>query len=375
MALNDATLSSLLLQLYGCALRPEAWPELLARLATVLDAPQAALVHHQAVDGVFVAAPLSYGVDPEGMHKYNAYYGSRDPWTVRHSQRGGFAPGTVGVTTSEALIPESELRKTEFHADFGRRYGMVHNVMLVAVPEAADSTTCLTLPSGDGRPAHTPALLEALSILAPHLQQALRLSLTLRQSERHNQELTAVLEHADDASALLGAGGAVRFMNGAMRRLLVPGSPLTVVRRQLRPSSLRARRAFARALSGMAHWRDGRLAPVSATIPLDEGPVPGRLLTLTPIPSADDPATCLIVARVIDQAVAAERRTAARLQAVGLTPTEARIATLLAAGRDVRDIAAVVHAQESTVRWHLKQVFAKTGTRTQAQLVVFVLAT
>ena len=53
-------------------------------------------------------------------------------------------------------------------------------------------------------------------------------------------------------------------------------------------------------------------------------------------------------------------------EALNLTPAESRLAIMLAAGRSVREIAAMTWRTEGTVRWHLKQVFRKQGISRQA---------
>ena len=59
---------------------------------------------------------------------------------------------------------------------------------------------------------------------------------------------------------------------------------------------------------------------------------------------------------------------------LGLTAAESRLATMLAAGHTLRDIAAVTGRTEGTVRWHLKQIFRKQGLSRQAELVRRVLS-
>jgi DNA-binding CsgD family transcriptional regulator len=58
---------------------------------------------------------------------------------------------------------------------------------------------------------------------------------------------------------------------------------------------------------------------------------------------------------------------------LGLTHTEARVAARLASGLGVKDIAGALGIRVSTVRTHLKSVYAKTGSRGQTDLVRLVL--
>jgi DNA-binding CsgD family transcriptional regulator len=58
----------------------------------------------------------------------------------------------------------------------------------------------------------------------------------------------------------------------------------------------------------------------------------------------------------------------------GLTPTERRVAQRLAAGEDLEQIARELQISMNTVRGHLKQVFGKTRTHRQAELVCKLLS-
>ena len=57
---------------------------------------------------------------------------------------------------------------------------------------------------------------------------------------------------------------------------------------------------------------------------------------------------------------------------LGLTPMESRVAVWLAEGKTVRDIARATGRTENTVRWHMKNIFAKQGIGRQFELVQLV---
>ena len=59
---------------------------------------------------------------------------------------------------------------------------------------------------------------------------------------------------------------------------------------------------------------------------------------------------------------------------LGLTPMESRVAVCLAEGRTVRNIARALGRTENTVRWHMKNIFAKHNLSRQFELVQLVLA-
>ena len=59
---------------------------------------------------------------------------------------------------------------------------------------------------------------------------------------------------------------------------------------------------------------------------------------------------------------------------LGLTPAESHVAALLAEGETVRSIAVATDRKESSVRWHLRQIFKKQGISRQADLVRLVFS-
>ena len=59
--------------------------------------------------------------------------------------------------------------------------------------------------------------------------------------------------------------------------------------------------------------------------------------------------------------------------ALNLTPTEGKVAALLAAGNTIRDIATATGRKETSIRWHLRHIFRKRAISRQADLVRLVL--
>lgn len=58
-----------------------------------------------------------------------------------------------------------------------------------------------------------------------------------------------------------------------------------------------------------------------------------------------------------------------RLEALGITPREHEILTLIAAGMSNREIAAKLYVSENTVKTHLGRLFAKLDARRRTQAV------
>ena len=69
-----------------------------------------------------------------------------------------------------------------------------------------------------------------------------------------------------------------------------------------------------------------------------------------------------------DRARAELDRLGGRRSSEGLTPTEARVADLLAGGLSNKEIAAALVVSVSAVEAHLTRIYAKLGLRSRAQL-------
>ena len=59
--------------------------------------------------------------------------------------------------------------------------------------------------------------------------------------------------------------------------------------------------------------------------------------------------------------------------ALGLTGMESQVAVMLAEGMSVGNIAAATDRKESTIRWHVRNMFTKLGLSRQADLVRLLL--
>jgi DNA-binding CsgD family transcriptional regulator len=74
-----------------------------------------------------------------------------------------------------------------------------------------------------------------------------------------------------------------------------------------------------------------------------------------------------------DPSERAKLEPAALRRLYGLTGAETRLAVLIAQGRTVSEVCALLDVTPNTVRTHLKRIFQKTQTRSQSQLVYELL--
>ena len=212
--------------------------------------------------------------------------------------------------------------------------------------------------------------------ILPHLRQFVRVRRALSDAEALGSSLTDLLDNHRFGVIQLDRQGRILVANDCARGLLRQGDGLfdrdgcLLARRKADNAELQ--RLVARALgpSGMkaaggsmtVGQRSKRMRLVVHLNPVAERPWehPSRsVAALVLVADAERPA------RVDPGIVAA---------ALGLTPSESRLAVMLAAGYSVRTIAARTERTEGTVRWHLQKIYHKTHISRQAELVRLVLS-
>lgn len=211
-----------------------------------------------------------------------------------------------------------------------------------------------------------------LTRLTPHLMRAAKLGTQLEFFRAQAALGQTALDALSSAVMIVDAKRRVLFHNAAAERLLRERSGFTVSNQALTgvlPEISEAlgsavRRAVENGVGGLVRVPTGdpwsALACRIVRTP-QSGPLAGLARGRTAVvvidggPLAPDPA---IVTSIF-----------------GFTPAESRVAQLVSGGATLRQISTALEIGLETVRTHLKQVFLKTGTRRQAELVALLRAT
>jgi DNA-binding CsgD family transcriptional regulator len=153
--------------------------------------------------------------------------------------------------------------------------------------------------------------------------------------------------------------------NRAARRLLSEGDGLAASERCIVASTPAATHELRRGIELAARGEARRLSvPRTGRAPL--------ALLVEPHPQALGAGAAVIFATDPERGRSPARATLA--SRYGFTPAECDVAQRLAAGADLERIGAELGITLSTVRGHLKHVFAKAGVHRQAELVARLLS-
>lgn len=140
-----------------------------------------------------------------------------------------------------------------------------------------------------------------------------------------------------------------------------------------KPSSLQTFRQYAGELHAQVGAR--RVLALERYSGCSGGSVFVSLLSLAPVAQALSESTGNLLAIFLSSAQSRSLPELETLRLIfALTPTEARVALLLAQGLRRDEVAAVLDVSGSTVSFHLRNLFSKTATGRQADLVALVLS-
>jgi DNA-binding CsgD family transcriptional regulator/PAS domain-containing protein len=369
--------------LYEVTDEPSRWVEWLTLLRDALAADSSALVFrfepgsgHRGCVGTGLARGGATGAARAGTASdcgADPCLGALadDPRLL--SRAIGLAPGDVLVLSE--VLPETQFAASRFHRECLEPHGLYH-VVCSTVDRSGDQVTSLSLMRGAGHPRFSAGELDRLRRLHPHLQRVVRLQEQLLAASHRSEVAEAALESVRCGAILLDLTGSVCGTNRRGAAMLERGEGVVRERGLLRaeePSETAALRGLVCRATGcqaprrggvLALSRSGRAAPlfVSAS-PLDGHEASASWL--------GGPRALLLLSDPEDLPILSERLLG---DLYALTPAEARVAARVARGERLDEIARALRVGRATVRTHLQQALAKTGTRRQVELARLLIA-
>ena len=267
------------------------------------------------------------------------------------------------------LFTEEELKTSAVYNDFSTR---VHAQNSIDVRMDGPGGSCITWGVNDPVDGNgwSSARLGSMRRLLPHIRQFVSFRQALAGAGALGASLMELLETTGSGIIQLDRRGRIVEVNDRARDLLRTGDGLFDERGFLfarRPEDNdRLQEMLKRALppfgvrgvgGSMMVGRASVLPLVLHVNPVDRQESDIRVWPVAALMLVVDPSG----RRRIDPAMAGA--------ALGLTGMESRVAVLLAEGMSVSSIAAATDRKESTIRWHVRNMFTKLGLSRQADLV------
>ena len=199
-----------------------------------------------------------------------------------------------------------------------------------------------------------------------------------RTRKRRVEALQAAINLTEVGVLLLDRGGNTVFCNDAAKRVLDTGDGLRRRQEKIRATHLRDDLRLQVALDHVIAAnlpnidRQDRKAPMMS-IKREKGP-PLILSVLPTDEAAVEPSDVAAIIYLVDPALETDQLLEPICKMYQLTPVETKLVCKLAAGASLVEAAERIHVKEQTARSCLKQIFAKTETNRQADLVRLMLS-
>jgi DNA-binding CsgD family transcriptional regulator len=298
--------------------------------------------------------------------RYLDSYVKVDPSTVRQFF------GEIGQELStEDLMSYDEFLDTRFSAEWARPQHLADALSIVLDKSGSHVMLFTVFRDADDGLVDAGAR-RRMGMLAPHLQRASLVTRAVAASSARAAALADTLDAVGAGIFLLDRNGTVVHANITGRSMLSSGQLFQARSERLALVEARSDRILAATLAGFAAGvgteRDGRTAilildrhggsHIAHFLPLGAGT---RASGLPP------GATLAVFVRPASFGGVSAPEALAR--AYRLTPTELRVLLAVVDGGGVSNVADTLGVAESTVKFHLRRLFEKTGARRQSELV------
>jgi DNA-binding CsgD family transcriptional regulator len=363
MAVKRKTIGEVVDLWYLAGLAEKPWSEPLVATAELLGGVGSAFFDLDRATGAigrFQVHRLE-----RGAGEYVAHMNSINP-RMRHSLS---QPGPH-VVADYGILPEAAIRRSEFY-DWMERTNDTRFFVGGRLVDRGQQSLFASVEFSRRHGHADESTIQVFRTLAPHIANAWRVSGLLDALDETHSLIALLARQSVSGIILLSTDGTVLFANDAAERVLDRADGLFVASRRLRTLRAAVDRTLQRLVARV-------LGPAPEGVPDPGGIVAvprasGRLpyvLRVLPCgshrPGRDGGPAALVLIADPDQRALPSTET---LSLLGLSAAESRVARMSAQGFRLPDIAAALGISHNTARAHLRSIFAKTGARSQPDLV------
>jgi DNA-binding CsgD family transcriptional regulator len=283
------------------------------------------------------------------------------------------------VRTSELIDPEIDLETTPFYLDYMKPQGLALEAPVCHVIASAQARPLagVVIYRRDGCRPFEAADFELLDELVPHLARAYLIHCRFGEARHERRALREVLDRLPSGVILLDENSSAVLTNRSAEQILAVDDGIRLDRGRPRLSDPQQDRAFQQLLADAVRTRAERGRSYGRTLSVlrpsgrrSYATMVGPLLAPPPGTNLGEAVAILFVADPEGSQIS----TAEVLEGLyDLTPAEAELLRLLAEGHSLETVANRRGVTINTARSQLKQVFSKTDTRRQGELVRLVL--
>ena len=363
-----ADLVELIGDIYASVLEPELWGQTLEATSDVLGA---GVLMGRTNRGAACDGLITCRTPPDAIQAFSQAFGLARPVD--------FIRALPKQPLGEPLTPEGFQGEAGFltspvYREVFEPCGLRHLASAVLHRETA-WFTYMTLHRPMGAPPFSEADLRSFRLLAGHFGRAVAMRFALASAKATGALLSEIVDRFDRGAFVVDAGGGVRLTNRLARAILERGDGLMVQDGRLRTASPQETADLLRLVAAAAVTSAGDGEDAGGPVPISRpGSARSYVAIVSPLGASmlsgsPDRALALVLVGDPERSIPPPEHLAA---AHGFTQAEARLATRLMFDETPAEAAAALGISITTVRFHLRNMLAKTGTRRQAELVAML---
>jgi hypothetical protein len=214
-------MQSLIGSIYDAASEPKLWTAVVQRIVRDSNARSGIFYDHDDTtkrSRVFGAE----GFDPHYLDAYERYYGALDPW---HKSGLSWPVGSVAQTA--ALIPDRELKRTEFYNDHLRPQRVFY-ALGAPIERSRGNMAVFGVQGSYENGNFDQEIVGLITALVPHFRRAYGIQRALGDIRREGTELEAALHMLARPVLIVDGEARLWFANAAGAQLLGRGDILCV---------------------------------------------------------------------------------------------------------------------------------------------------
>jgi DNA-binding CsgD family transcriptional regulator/PAS domain-containing protein len=363
--INPELLSSIIGDIYDCAINPSGWSAALSRITLAIDAAYTTISLNNVGDNIGRMAAHSPW-DPEQLRVLNEDYGIEG------------VPGLKRVIYNDvdetwstlSSMPEAEFQETRFYRNWAQPQGL-RDACLVKFVHTADRIGIMGCITRASRDIIGPEEQKFIGLLSPHLRRAALIGDLLDQARVDARSYRSALDRLSVAVVLTDENGQILYANAAADEMFNHEGPILKSSGKLKPQLPSSQTALKTALMS-ASKSDQLLGGSGIGIPLSLPDEPAAVAYVLPLSvgtarASFNPAT---VAVFVSTTISVSPPPEAVLTALfDLTPAEARVVLAMVSDPEKTNTLQTLKISENTLKTHLNRVYKKTNTNSLAELL------
>jgi DNA-binding CsgD family transcriptional regulator/PAS domain-containing protein len=365
-----AEISNLIGDIYDAALDRGLWPDVLEKSCGYVQGATGTLMSQDTAPGRALFY-FQWGNDSNFLKSYQDIYVKLNPVlvpTLLYARVGD-------VLSTVDLLPFDEFFASRFYKEWVAPQGLIDSIFST-LDKSARSYAFIAITRHERHGIVDEDTRRRMRLLAPHFRRAVAIGKVIDLHKVEAAALADALDGLGTAMFLVDANGRIVHTNAAAHAMLDEGSVVHAIGGKFAAVNAQADRSlhdiFMNADDGDAAVGTKGIA-VAMTARGGERFV-AHVLPLTSGARRKAGVAYSAVAAVFVQKAALELPHP--LEAIAatfkLTPAEMRVLMMIVQIGGVPEVAPVLGISEATVKTHLQRIFAKTGTKRQADLVKLV---